>query len=326
VYAYLSDSIPECCLNQIDKNLIASFHKRCPGFRKRFLGSLPRKQREEAITRFILALSDQQLVTGMAILFATVKNQCTFSYQEFGIAMSVGWFSATTHLATLDCLRGYFLAHPTVRNWRVLGMMIVLGLLIYCLSIWSLIPNFEDVRIPMECALQEIGPDPISKIYYGWYWWGVMVCLLKIYIDEVLESYSTSRAHHRSYIKRIISKCLYLYFLARYRLRVQPELRTTVFDELAADASAKAHRHLLENPPSIPYQLSNLMSIQYSYSGSFLSVFPALNLMLSYGICQFIAVRWLSSYYANVDTSWGIGQLTPILFLLIPLLAGAELY
>ncbi|KAF1995262.1 hypothetical protein P154DRAFT_393041, partial [Amniculicola lignicola CBS 123094] len=61
--------------------------------------------RQEALTRFILSLSDQQLVTGLGILVAAVSNQCTLSGAEFDIALSLAWFSATVHLVALDVLQ-----------------------------------------------------------------------------------------------------------------------------------------------------------------------------------------------------------------------------
>jgi hypothetical protein len=62
--------------------------------------------REEVLERFILALSDQQLVTGLAVLIAAFLK-CDISVYSFGIVTSVAWFSCTTHLSTLIVLKRY---------------------------------------------------------------------------------------------------------------------------------------------------------------------------------------------------------------------------
>ncbi|KAJ4347443.1 hypothetical protein N0V95_005445 [Ascochyta clinopodiicola] len=175
LYGYLSDSLPESYLNETDRTVIASFQACIPsgkyvarirsvyGKIKSLLlfgrppGShrkLTRRQREEVVKRFILTLSDQQLATGLAILIAAVANQCTLTVWEFQLAFSLAWFSSTTHLATLDCLREYFLDHGAVRNWRVFGMIALLVLLMY-----SLVMSMASVNntIPIQCTFYFFG-------------------------------------------------------------------------------------------------------------------------------------------------------------------------
>jgi hypothetical protein len=139
IWGYLSDSLPDWYLNETDKHIVSSFQlwlasKRVnrrvkwlwtklkqwtllifgkrPGPKYKML----RDERQEAVTRFILSLSDQQLVIGLAVLVAGVANQCTLIVYEFQAIFALAWFSSTTHLATLDCLRDYFLNHHVVRN------------------------------------------------------------------------------------------------------------------------------------------------------------------------------------------------------------------
>jgi hypothetical protein len=85
----------------------------------------------ESLQRFILALSDQQLVTGVAILTAGILKSCTISWWEFQIVVSLAWFSSTTHLSTLVILWEYLQDYPAVRNWRVGGMLAMLVLLFF---------------------------------------------------------------------------------------------------------------------------------------------------------------------------------------------------
>ena len=88
-----------------------------------------RELRSRGLERLILALSDQQLVTGMAVLIAGYISPCSMSLYHFNIIAALGWFSSTVHLSTLTILRVYFIEHPRLRNWRVISMLVVFGLL-----------------------------------------------------------------------------------------------------------------------------------------------------------------------------------------------------
>jgi len=139
LYGYLSDSLPDVYLNETDRAIIDYFQRR-PRWLHRmvsFFGfplvvyrkisrriqsdpsnpestHIGRQKREEAVTKFVLALSDQQLATGLAVIIGAMANQCTLTHYDFNMTFSLAWFSATTHLATLDCLRDYFEKHRTV--------------------------------------------------------------------------------------------------------------------------------------------------------------------------------------------------------------------
>ena len=59
---------------------------------------------QEGFEAVILAFSDQQLVTGFALLLSIyIKGDITV--YTFRVATTVAWFSSTTHLATLVALR-----------------------------------------------------------------------------------------------------------------------------------------------------------------------------------------------------------------------------
>lgn len=85
--------------------------------------------RKEAISRFILALSDTQLVTGLAILSAGVLVRRGIKIYELHIVLAQAWLSSTTHLATLDALRNDLRCYGIVRDIRVACMILLLSLL-----------------------------------------------------------------------------------------------------------------------------------------------------------------------------------------------------
>jgi hypothetical protein len=95
------------------KNWIKGFEERSADKHIRsMLRSLARLQRDGPVSieshknfeAIILAFSDQQLVTGFALLLSTyLKGDITV--YTFRVATTVAWFSSTTHLATLVVLR-----------------------------------------------------------------------------------------------------------------------------------------------------------------------------------------------------------------------------
>ena len=96
----------------IDKDTLTELDR----FILRLFSNLPKEEehtnyRTKALKQFVLTLSDQQLVTGFAILIASFALRCSISVLNFEIASSLAWFSSVTHLATLAILRQYFHEH-----------------------------------------------------------------------------------------------------------------------------------------------------------------------------------------------------------------------
>lgn len=81
------------------------------------------------VERLILGLSDQQLVTSIAILFAVYLRVYSISVYDFQTASTLAWFSSTTHLATITILPRYLDKHKPVRNIRAFLMILFAVLL-----------------------------------------------------------------------------------------------------------------------------------------------------------------------------------------------------
>ena len=73
----------------------------------------------EVIEKVVLNISDQQLLTGTAVLIASFWTHCSISVYHFALASDLAWFSATAHLITLPLLAGFLERRPVLRNWRV---------------------------------------------------------------------------------------------------------------------------------------------------------------------------------------------------------------
>ena len=114
IYAYFSDSLPSWYLNDVDAAFMAAYeaswlsrkdvariqrawNKCAQSIRQRILGSrggvarksLSRTARSKAVASFMLALSDQQLVTGLAIHIGALATRCRISAYEFRVVFSL---------------------------------------------------------------------------------------------------------------------------------------------------------------------------------------------------------------------------------------------
>jgi hypothetical protein len=289
---------------------------------------LTRRQREEVVKRFILTLSDQQLATGLAILIAAVANQCTLTVWEFQLAFSLAWFSSTTHLATLDVLREYFLSHGAVRNWRVFGMIALLVLLMYSLIMAM---ASVDTTIPIQCTFQFFGerglnqavPLDIFDILSA----GLTLVLLTWqYLVRIHWSYKNDDGRATSFERMMFRLRTY-----RHRSMFQPnkrELEYIIEEALCERTSFRRRRNLEQIRECRGLRRHWLIAYRASetYSQSFLSLGPMLTFMIAFGFTQLYLGRWHSGTPLELDTSMGFGQITPLFLLVLPVLVAAESY
>ena len=110
-----------------------------------------RERRSKAMEKFVLSLSDQQLVTGLAILIAGSTRPCAISGHHFDIIAALGWFSSTVHLSTLAVLRDYLMNNPIMRNWRVVGMV---AMLVFLVLAQTMVLAKSESTVPAVCVFE----------------------------------------------------------------------------------------------------------------------------------------------------------------------------
>ncbi len=81
------------------------------------------------IERVILNLSDQQLLTGIAILVSGLIKHRTISLYHFTVISDLAWFSSYVHMTSLILLQDYLRDRPQLRNWQGSLMLLMLNLL-----------------------------------------------------------------------------------------------------------------------------------------------------------------------------------------------------
>ena len=349
IYGYVSDSLPTWYLNEVDAAILARYQVswRSKTLAPRLWSSLKnlirivlrrpdkssskpldRDDRTEALTRFILALSDQQLVTGLAILIGALGSRCTISSYEFLVVVSLAWFSSTTHLATLDVLREYFIQNQVVRNVRVIGMVAMMILLSFGLIVE--VAYYEgSPAMPLQCAISglswnnddyALSDELISTIF-------TILFLTVSYASRIGHLFDDEHSQNRpSYSNR--ERFLRLILLLRHpKLNVDADAYRRIIKEVVSEKRTSDRKKMLEKAKeSMKSAPTYLVGLQ-GYSGSFLSNIPALLFGLSYGISQVSVVRWFNPPdMTEAADTMSFGQIVPLFLLILPALAAAEIY
>ena len=301
-------------LNELDKNLL----RRWGPFRALIKNPSQQEKHKqyEAIQHFVLTLSDQQIVSGLAIFIIGYSRHCTIFTYHFFIIVALGWFSSTTHLSTLTVLNDYFKNAPALRYTRLLGMlstflMLFVGLLVLYTGL--------DFSVRVQCRFHRIfipKGKPLNTI-----------CMVLVFVYLVTLTLSKSlgfcfgRQGPFSSIRRFI-----FYAVCRKDYRSFP--RKTYFAQRLRAVSASQSSLMLR------YVNAYFLTFNFVYSeflDSFLWEILWLFFHNFYGIRQLFWARkyvrrFVSIENANEEDKWGFGQLLALLLLVLPVLAAAEVY
>jgi len=272
---------------------------------------MTRVQKIEAVQAFVLSLSGQQLVTGVAVLVGGFINPCTISVAEFQVVMALAWFSSFTHLATLDVLRDYLRGNKVVRNWRIAGMLTVLALLIPAFSI-TLLAVESNQSLGCTCDLANNIPIIVASIL-------VMSYLLTGYATRIINLLAESGSGDRSLID--ILTLLYLRFAVLNSAERRDILRTARLSR----QYEKLGPHAYASHSQLSRWRYYLRTYPYHYNQSFLARIGALVFYLSFGITQVIAyTETVVNIFQPESSRMDFGQIVPLVLLLLPLLTAAE--
>jgi hypothetical protein len=283
---------------------------------------LGREQRVEALTRFLLAFSDQLLVTGLAMLIAALANRCRLTVCEMRIVFCLAWFAATTHVATLCVLREYLYLNAVVRNWRLFAILPFLVLLT-CLQVLVLFagdaddPSAQDPANPVQCILEKdlsIFDITLGNLVRGS---RLLLVVLYPYAVHIWDLFNDPRVAK-------LSNEVFTFSLLRRSSR--PPIMT-------AKATKTFH---LENL-SLQYDIIishagvNVLGQKprtfRRYQASFLSYNSNILFGLAFGISQAVVTIWVANPNTTDDVRrMGFGQVVAIALLALPILAASEIY
>ena len=153
----------------------------CRAFRGMGFSEVAESKRDfwvPVIEKVALGLSDQQLLTGLAVLVAGFWTHCSISVYHFALVNDLAWFSANAHLTTLGLLDGFFQDNPVLRNWRVV-LMVAFAILLVASSVMEAHYQLDeswpyDAQCLFDDLIGNIGGDPGL-------WMGVSLALICIY-------------------------------------------------------------------------------------------------------------------------------------------------
>lgn len=336
ILAYFWNSLDESLMNGLDRKVISMVGGKWRHLKRVHtnLSSVAKEEPEavreagkQAVTQFILTLSDQQLVTGLAVLLAGVSDPKHLSGYEFTVVLSLAWFSSTTHLTTLTALRKYMDTHGLVRDARVVGMVIVLALIAF--SLWLSLAAAGST-LPLQCSFHSVrsgfsGSNLFESTINHFAWVLVLLTLVLQYTLRIQDLYSQQR--HPAFFPTILAWGISGVNTGTLTLREQ-------FAERAAELRLQSIQKLQEmqedgvargvRPSRWRTRLHQSM---YQYKDSFLSTLPYVGFSFTYGLTQVVHFRWSTAPELTAASyRIGFGQIMPLLLLFLPALAAKETF
>ena len=138
--------------------------------------------------KVVLLLSDYQLLFGIAILIAGLWKHCSISAYHFSLVIDLAWF-ANTHLTSLSILRCYLQERPTLRNWRVCIMVLMMLMMLAGLVLASAFNWGPSLSCPAQCLFNEPRDFSLTYPYF--------VALVTHYSTSIWRIYDTKRFDRR---------------------------------------------------------------------------------------------------------------------------------
>ncbi|KAK5999362.1 hypothetical protein QM012_005487 [Aureobasidium pullulans] len=275
----------------------------------------------ETIRHVVLLLSDQQIVTGIAIMAAGFLglHSGKMSVYHYQIVLYLAWLSSSVHLSALTLLRPFLNDHHGLRAWRLLGMIVLFVMLLV-----GLVPTISyDWGIIYSPDADTSLPDSIQPTG-----WGVpAICFWgKTYHDGVNNDAPIG------YLILVLSYVwkagdLFLWPRQLYHHKVRRPIEKCIASLLSVAARRYARRRntgwlwcfRISLMACIP--LLAFMEVLASFSASlWLSV-----LGLVFGTIQIVVPRQQNlAQTAHEETEWGFGQLVPLILLIQPVGAISE--
>ncbi|CAD0093192.1 unnamed protein product [Aureobasidium vineae] len=273
----------------------------------------------KALQQCVLLLSDQQIVTGIAICIAGfIGLHGHISVYHFQTVISLAWMSSSVHLSALTMLGEYFRKRPGVLGWRIVGMLILFILLLVALvptasNLWAIWYTAESGRdngrtswaIPARCFFFKTwgeGVNPDAPLAY--------LILILSYLWKIGALFKSSRnVFHR----RIRGP--YEYLLERI---------------LHTEALKASNRREKRKSLSWTYHATMMVYIillaLFEFSASFAASLWLSYVGLVYGTIQLVIPRQQNAWWNNKENSWTFGQIVPLVLLIQPLGAILENY
>lgn len=309
---YCTGCVPAECLNIVDYRVLRVRSQTSPVWTR-------------VLERVVLMFSDQQIVTGIAILVAGYSEHCTISVYHYQIVVYLAWLSSGTHLVTVTVLRKYLREEATMRTWRVAGMLVIFVLLVVALfpmnaSDWSELANGIGEGTMGDNSPTGSAVIPAQCFWNTGNWTGWNSYSLVSYLFLVF-----------SYVAKAGALFVEGESFLRKWLREKPgkSLKKGIDRSFRYAASGPRSKTWIRKIPFVCLlAIFALAKSAFDLYGSFIASLLYLFLVLFMGSWQVFSPRWyIPAEMLDVEgRSSGFGQVIPLLLLALPLLAGLEIY
>jgi hypothetical protein len=282
---------------------------------QRFFSPLIAKEAliKKVLKRVILGFADQQLVTGLAILITGYMKYCSISVYHFNVVTDLAWLSSVTHLLSVSCLRDYFVEHPGIRDARAIGMVcFFIMLVVPC--VFEVHHTFsDDLSAPLRCRFSSLRGVPNTP-------WGLFLFVLLVsYPLTILRLYPENGFY--GWCENWIIK--------------KPDALLDIGESCTRKALELKHMPRLTFRQRC-YKWANYIATPVCLAtwvvatgAKFLFIHQCGYIYYVFGIIElFLGLLKRAKLYPldGSESTWGFGQLVPLLLIAIPLLSTFELF
>lgn len=278
-----------------------------------------KKERRELwtpiIESLVLALSDQQLLTGIAIIVTACMKHCSISAYHFTIAFDLAWFASSTHLNSLDVLQVRLAERPSSRNWRVCLMLAIA----FALAVASILQGnqywYAYYYSPAQCLFSDLRGNYSGDAAR----WSVANLLFLVF------SYSAA-------ILSLYEVGILDYLFYEIPVNKLKSVQHTVRFKRSVWASTGGFASVIARISLSPVDILLLGAVK-SYVG-IAALLGSTTCSLLFGVGWFTYLLWglisdrdiPPSQLNGDENEWGFGQIVPVLLLSSIILTFRELY
>lgn len=282
---------------------------------------LRHERKLQSYEKLILAISDQQLVTGIALLLSTniicIQNTLrkSWSVYSYRIAVSSAFFASITHLSCVSVLREYFIKHKTLRTIRVWAMLLFLLMLAVNIIIAQSGTFLYFPEASVACAFRQFSFIDDKRFLAG--------LLNQIIIFSMLVGGYAKRIEELYEVHSVATLFLAKLF-SKYVSIVSPEpgnsepLPTTELNRFLMAAAVISDSRKSANPLCSG---TALFIMHNELSHSFLWEILWLIFYFTFGLGQFV-IFFEYGEYRTFEPNFG--QLMPMVLLFLPVLSTFE--
>lgn len=142
------------------------------------------------LSKNLLAFSDTQLLTGLAIQFTGLLKHCDLTVYHWKIVTELAFLTTVTHLLAVVALRNYFVKNRWINLPRIFFMLANLGLLGYTSYVaysYDLPGLGLDLSTPLACFFKGERPAVSSALQTKWA--GLLIGAVGGHVTVILAMY-----------------------------------------------------------------------------------------------------------------------------------------